>query len=300
MKPSVRQLEIFIAIARTGSVSRCAEQLLITQSAASMALGELERLLGGPLFDRPGKRLVLNDRGRFLLPRAGEILDRMEELEELFRGESSGPIQGDLKIAASSTVGNYIIPGIMGSFVERNPHVKMSLEVLNSAQVVERVIDYAVDIGFVEGMIHDPDLTALPWMEDRLIIFSNPAHPLAKRKKITESDLEKTSWILRERGSGTREIFENAAPGIMNRMQVILELGNSEAIKEAVERSFSVSCISRIAIDRDLANGRFKQIPVPFLNLERNFYLIMHREKYRSRVVEEFLKATEESQGKIK
>ncbi len=295
MKVTLRQLEVFLSVTRTGSVSRSAEELLLSQSAVSMSLSELERLLGGELFDRPGKKLILNDRGKLLLPRAMEISDRMGEMEELLqprpgsRNDINFRLSGRLKIAASSTTGNYLIPGIMGSFVERHPEVHLSLEVRNSAAVIQSILSFDADAGFVEGLIHDPDLEVDIWKKDSLVVFAAADHPLANKRRLKPENLENTGWIMRESGSGTKEILENALSGSIRKMTLLLELGNTEAVKSAVESSRAISCLSRITIARDLESGRFVELKTPFLNLERNFYLVMHRDKYRTALLQSFL-----------
>lgn len=299
MKITLRQMEVFLSVVKTGSVSRSAEELLLSQSAVSMSLGELERILGGSLFDRPGKKLFLNDRGRAFLPRAMEICDRVDEAESMLREseintnkkskDKTMGLTGRLKIAASSTIGNYLIPRIMGSFVEKNPDVHLSLEVKNSADVIKSILHFECDAGFVEGIIHDPELDVSVWKKDHMVIIASPDHPLTRKKSIRPVDLEKSTWIMREHGSGTREILENALAGIVQQIRVLLELGNTEAIKNAVESSSAISSLSHVTVFNDIVHGRLKEIRVPFLNLERNFYLVIHREKYRTSLLRSFL-----------
>jgi DNA-binding transcriptional LysR family regulator len=302
MKTTLRQMEVFLSVARTGSVSRSAADLLLSQSAVSMSLAELERILGGSLFDRSKKRLHLNDRGRLFLPRAMEICDRVEEAEDLLRapekgkakGGSSQALSGRLKIAASSTVGNYLIPRIMGAFVERNPGVHLSLEVKNSSEVIRSVLQFECDAGFVEGIVHDPELEVGAWRRDRMVVIASPNHPLGKKRSVRPADLERVGWIMREPGSGTREILENALSGIVKNIKVLLELGNTEAIKNAVEGSRAVSSLSHVTVSNDIAHGRLLELRTPFLDLERNFYLVVHRDKYRTSLLGAFLDFAEE------
>lgn len=302
MKITLRQLEVFICVAKNKNVSLCAEKLLLTQSAVSMSLAELEHILGGELFDRPGKRLVLNDRGRALLPRAVEICDRADEIENLLqirtvsqRLESQSKaneqikLSGSLKIAASTTIGNYLIPAVMGSFVAEHPDVHLSLDVKNSSEVLQSVLQFDADAGFVEGLVHESDLDISIWLTDYLVVIASPRHPLAQKRIITAKHLENSYWIMRERGSGTREILEQALQGNVNKIKFLLELGNSEAVKSSVESSPAISCLSRLTVANDLARGRFIELKTPFLKLQRNFYIVLHRKKYHTTLLDSFL-----------
>ena len=288
MAVTLRQLEVFVAIARHGNVTRAASEVFLSQSAASMALSEMEKQLGGNLFDRQGKRLLVNERGRALLPRAQEVLARVQEIGELF-GKEGGRLAGVLKIGASSTIGNYLIPRIFGDFVHAHPETRLSLDVGNTERVVGEVKRFHVDLGFIEGFCHDQAIETIPWQKDELVVFASPHHPLARQKEIGPADLAAVNWILRERGSGTREVFETAIAGKLGDLNLFLELGHTEAIKEAVEAGLGISCLSRLAIARALQLGVLVRLPTPFLGLERRFSILLHKEKYRTEVLRAFL-----------
>ena len=151
MNITMRQLEIFTAIATYGNVTRAASELLLSQSAASMALAELENQLGQKLFSRNGKKLVLNEAGRALMPKAAELLERLAEIGELFNSGSSR-FAGSIRVGASSTIGNYLIPQYLGRFVDKHPAVDIILEVGNTDQIINSLLDYKIDIGYIEGI----------------------------------------------------------------------------------------------------------------------------------------------------
>jgi len=287
MNITLRQLQVFSTVARHGNVSNAAEELRITQSAASMALGELERQLKDKLFDRVGRRLSLNERGRMLLPRAVEILARVREVGELFSSEDDR-MAGVLNVGTSSTIGNYLMPRLLGAFTTDYPLVRVQLEVGNTEQILQEVVDFRIDLGAIEGFCHLPGVEAIPWVRDRLAVVAPPEHPLARRGSISAKELAEARWILRERGSGTREIFQAAAAKGLVRLEVFLELGHTEAIKQAVEAGLGISCLSRMALARNLEEGTLVELPTPFLDLERNFFLVIHREKYRTGVLRAF------------
>ncbi|NCT67134.1 MAG: LysR family transcriptional regulator [Rhodanobacteraceae bacterium] len=281
---SPRQLEVFCAIAAAGSVRAAADQLGLTQPAASMALAELERLLGAPLFDRHQRRLRLNEHGRGVLPRAREIVERLREL-----GADLQP-RGTLTIGASNTIGNYLVGDLLGGFVAGHPDVKLSLRVANSAEIVQGVLDFELDVGCIEAPAAHADLELLPWRRDELKVCVRADHPLAARKRLRADDLRGQRWILRESGSGTRSIFEDASRDVLGPLEVALELGQSEAIKQAVIAGLGIACLPRAAIADALASGQLVALPTPFLALERTLSLVLHRARWRGATLQAFLR----------
>jgi DNA-binding transcriptional LysR family regulator len=206
MRLTLRQLEIFQAVALRGSTSAAALSVPLSQSATSAAVNELERVLGIRLFDRAGKRLLLNDSGRALLPAALAVLDGAQNIEDAFGGGERGTV--DLKIFASTTIGNYVLPRVLARYRESHPNARLELRIGNTLDVVTAVSEFATDLGFIEGPSHAPDVTVVPWIEDELVIVAAPTHPLAssaRRGGASAKQLMEALWLLREPGSGTRE-----------------------------------------------------------------------------------------------
>jgi DNA-binding transcriptional LysR family regulator len=287
MRITLKQLEVFIAVAQSGNVTRSAETLSITQSATSMALADFENQLGRKLFDRIGKRLQLNDTGRLLLPKALDAIARIADIEHLAASETA--LIGPLRIGASMTIGNYMMPGLIGSFMQQHPGAQLMLEVANTRHIIQALEQFQIDLGFIEGFCHEPDIEVLPWCRDELVIFAAPSHPLASKNKITEDDLAGVDWILREPGSGTREIFDNAVLGRVQHINLLLEFGHNEAIKHAVATGIGIGCASRRTLEDAFRTGSVVALATPFLNLERELYLLIHRQKYRTQGLECFL-----------
>lgn len=277
MKFTLRQLEIFVAVAHAGSVSRAAEQVSLSQSAASTALGELERAYDQTLFDRVGKKLILNDTGQWLLPRALEILDRSSELERQLGTDES---IGNLRLGASLTIGNYLATLLVADFLQQHPASRVQLAVHNSATIIEQVARYELDLGLIEGDMSHPDVVVVPWLRDELVVFAAPEHPLAKKKKVTLQEALKENWILREPGSGTRSTFERALGEHRAELNVRLELEHTEAIKRAVEAGLGLGCISRLALRDAFRRGSLAPIALPELQLQRQFYMVHQKNKY--------------------
>ncbi|HEY0231443.1 MAG TPA: LysR substrate-binding domain-containing protein [Dokdonella sp.] len=280
---SPRQLEVFSAIAAAGSVRAAADQLGLTQPAASMALGELERLLGAPLFDRQQRRLKLNEHGRALLPRAREIVERLREL-----GAAAEP-GGALAVGASNTIGNYLVGDLLGGFIAAYPAVQLSLRVANSQQILAGVVDCSLDIGCIEAPVAHPEVELIAWRHDELRICVRSDHALARRRRLRAEHLAGQRWILRERGSGTRTVFEQASRDLLGPLDVALELGQSEAIKQAVMAGLGIACLPSAAIADAVAAGRLVALHTPFLVLTRTLALALHRTRYRGTTLRAFL-----------
>jgi DNA-binding transcriptional LysR family regulator len=287
MAISLRQLQIFARIAEFESVTRAASELGLTQSAVSMALGELERYSDSPLFNRNGKRLRLNDRGRQLLPLARKFLDQAHEIE-MFLDESLQIPIGTLKVGASTTIGNYLMPGLIADFTRSYPKSRIQLQVGNAWQIEEAVASGQLDLGISEGLQQITSLHATKWRDDELVIIVGREHPWAQLRQVDREQLRQGDWIMREQGSGTRGIFEAALRKEGIDFRIAMELGHTEAIKKAVEAGSGCSCLSRMAVARELEHGWLIEITTK-LNLERDLITLTSGSPYRSALFRIFL-----------
>lgn len=286
MRFTLRQLQVFVAVAKQESVSRAAQSLALSQSAASTSLSELERQSDCQLFDRAGKRLILNALGQQLLPQAVALLDQAREIEQLLNGKSGF---GSLEVGATLTVGNYLATLLIGSFMQRHPQCRVKLQVHNTAHVVQQVAHYELDLGLIEGDCQHPDIEVQPWVEDELVVFCAPQHPFARSGQASLEELTREAWVLREQGSGTRLTFDQAMRHHATPLNIRLELEHTEAIKRAVESGLGISCISRLALRDAFRRGSLVAVETPQLDLTRQFYFIWHRMKYQTAAMREFL-----------
>lgn len=286
MKYTLRQIEVFVAIARSENVSRASEALSLSQSATSAALAELEHQFDQQLFDRHGRRLYLNEQGRLLLPRAVELLDRAEEVEVLLRGERG---LGSLRVGATLTIGNYLLPLIVAGFLQRHPESRVQLQVHNTASVVAQVLHHEIDFGLIEGQVFDGEIEVEPWVDDELVFFCAPSHPLAGSGTATLEQIAGEQMIFRERGSGTRETLEQALRHFSGSLHVRLELEHTEAIKRAVESGLGIGCISRLALRDAFRRGSLVPVETPELDLRRRFQFVWRRGKYHTAAIRTFL-----------
>lgn len=286
MKYSLRKLEIFVAISRTGSVSRAATELSLSQSATSTALSEFERQFNMQFFDRVGKSLRINEAGHQLLPRAVELLDRAKEIESMLGSHNSF---GPMKIGATLTVGNYLATLLVARFLQDHPESRIQLLVYNTKTIVQQIVNHELDLGLIESSCHHPDIESEPWIADELAVFCSPDHPLARKPKISMEKLLQEPWILREIGSGTRETFDRAFHRYHGKLNIRLELEHTEAIKRAVESGLGIGCISHLALKEAFRRGSLVHLPTPNLKLDRYFHFIWHNQKYQTAGMREFL-----------
>lgn len=287
MPLTLRQLEIFERVAKSEHVTKASEQLLLSQSAVSMAIAELEKFAGAPLFERRGRRLFLNDRGRHILPEVHDLLKMASTIEQ-FLNESVGEPIGVLKVGASTTIGNYLLPLIVGEFSRQYLRAKAMLYVGNTRQIETAVEDGEYELGLIEGPSHNTSLASSPWRDDELVVIAGKEHPWAHEKNASINMMETAPWIMREKGSGTREIFEAAmyAKGI--KFPIAMELGHTEAIKKAVEAGLGVGCLSRMAVQRELDNGWLVEIKSP-LELKRKLTILTRDNGYRTPLLKAYL-----------
>ena len=271
---TLRQIEVFVHVARGGNLTAAAVRLGLSQSAASMSLGELERLLGGPLFHRVGRGLRLNDRGRSLLSSAEAVLLAFRDFSD--RAGGADGLSGDLVVACSTTIASYLFPSCMKAFLEMHQGLSLSLDVGNTEEIVEEVLKGEADLGLIEGDCVDQGLVTEKWLRDELLLCASPRHPLVAVRSVSLSRLAGETWILREEGAGTLSTLLKAFAEEDFFPDRVLRIGHTEAIKRAVESGLGISCLSRFALSRELRSGDLALIDTPF-RPHRWFCLIRRR-----------------------
>ena len=285
MRYTLRQLEVFSAIARAESVSRAAEALFMSQSAVSGALADLERQFDVRLFERVGKRLALSELGRALWPQAEALCEQARLLENHLTSQQSD----ELRVGATLTIGNYLCPELMARFLRQHPSTRVSLHIANTAEIAQRVKSFEIDVGLVEGELSDTELDVTRWHGDELLVFCSPKHALAKKKTLSDADLTQAPWIVREHGSGTRQAFDHALHGILPELRILFELSQTEAIKGAVMAGLGLGCLSRLALSEELKRRTVVPCSVPRRDFRRSFFFVLHKRKYKSQALESWL-----------
>lgn len=283
LRLTLRQLQIFVAVAQSGSTTAASADVALSQSATSAAVNELERLLSLQLFDRTGKRLQLNDNGRALLPRAQALLQGAQEVERMAH-DATAQLQS-LRIGASTTVGNHVLPALLADFLgdapATAPHWQSSVAIGNTEDICARVADFSLDIGLVEGHGHHPSLVVRPWLHDELVLVTapqgvpglNPAEPISLEQ------LRDAVWLLREGGSGTREIGDLSILPQLHAYRRVIEMGSSEAIKQAAAAGLGVACLSRWVVRDFLRQGLLQELLTPLPPIQRQFFCVLQQGK---------------------
>ncbi len=287
---TLEQLRIFVAVAERQHVTAAAAALGLTQSAASAAIASLEAQYDVKLFDRIGRGIVLTDEGRAFLKDAKGVLQRAGEAENTLH-DLGKLIRGVLHIWASQTVGTYWLPSRLMNFGTAYPGINIDCRIGNTEEVVDSVREGQAQIGFIEGEISDPALTTEVVAQDTVLLVVGPNHPWTKRKDpVAPSELADVAWVLREKGSGTRALFEQAMAhhGIdPARLRIVLELPSNEAVATAVGSGLAATILSTSAVVAGLEAGLLHSVPIELP--ERCFYLLTHKGRDLSRSAAAFL-----------
>lgn len=283
---SLKQLNVFNSITQHKTLTIAADKLFLSKAAVSMALGELEKQLGHPLFDRVNNRLILNQEGKLLLPLADELLSRAGYINNLFDKDQT--LNGQLRLGSSNTIGNHISPYLLSKFRKQQQHFSQSLYISNSTTICQKLLDFELDIALIEGENHHEDLISIPFSRDEMCIVSEINHPLTKLKEIKTSDLANTEWLLREQGSGSRECFIKILAPEINQWHLAFELNTTEALINSVSAGLGLGCLSTLAAKNSLEAGRVALLKTP-IEMPREFSLIIHKNKYQSPLIKSFI-----------
>ncbi|MFQ6372410.1 LysR substrate-binding domain-containing protein [Shewanella sp. YIC-542] len=275
MRITLKQLQIFDAIARSGQVAKAAKMMNLSPPATSMALAELERQLDTQLFERSGNRLLLNSQGSMLQPMATKVLHQMADIEHAFSNTSS-LLAGTLNVSASNTIGNFLLTKAAVAFSQQQPAARVELTIDNTRNVVQQVAEFRSELGFIEGYCLDSRIVTTPWHHDQLRVFCHPEHPLAGQHLAPEQ-LAGVDWVLREEGSGTREYFVNNANKLNLHPEVKFSFPTPDAIKQAVKQGQVLGVLSELTIEQELARKELAVVHIEGLDLARPFYLIRHK-----------------------
>ena len=286
---TLEQLRVFVAVAERQHVTRAAEALHLAQSAASASIAALEARHGTKLFHRVGRHIELTQAGAVFLQEARAVLARAEAAE-LVLSELGGLKRGTLAVQASQTIVSYWLPRHLVAFRRAYPGIDLRLTIGNTTEVAAAIRQGVAELGFVEGVVDDPLLTAQTVARDQLVIVVGPAHPWAESGPVAPAHLVESEWVLREPGSGTRSMFEAALEGLgvsPSKLHVVLEMASNEAVRSAVEAGMGATAISASVAAPSLEAGLLVQVAMKLP--ERDYYVLRHVERYRSRAADALL-----------
>lgn len=278
MPLNLHHLRTFLRVAELGGFSRAATSLHLSQPAVSKSVRELERQLQTTLFDRSIGAPALTETGAALFIRARELFAVERAAEEELR-TIRGLQGGVLRIGASTTIATYLLPEYLARFRTAHPKVRLRVWTANTRHVASAFLERRLDLALVEGPVDDRRLEILPWRRDELAVIAPPDHPLAKKRRVSPADLAETAFIVRERGSGTRQVATDALSAIGISVPIVLVLSSTEAIKQAVGAGLGLAIVSQAAIADQVALGRISVLRIPGLSFPRalNELRLAHR-----------------------
>ncbi|WP_345993841.1 LysR family transcriptional regulator [Sulfurimonas sp. HSL-1716] len=280
---TLKQLEVFISLAHKQKVIDVAAEFNMSQSAISMSVKELEKIVGENLFERIGKKLTLNERGVLFLE---QIFPHVDSLQKIFTNFSSQKIEGNLRICASVTITNYLLPKYIDEYSRIRKNVKFSLKSANTNDVIHMIKEGVYDIGFIEDKCNDEALVCKKIITDELVVVTSNKELAAKKGHYIDN-LSNMQWIMREVGSGTRAVFLDAiAPEPVN---IYMEFDHTETIKKFLKLSPNyISCLPKISVEKELREGLLFELDIHGYSFERDFILIMRKDKKVSMLVDDF------------
>ncbi len=281
---TLKELDLFYALTENPHVSQLAKERNISQSAVSLAIRSLEKKLSEPLFDRIGKKLILNERGRFFKERTYEHFLVLKEAQHCFTDHK---LAGRLYIASSKSIGEFIMPQILYDFHSEHTDVTLSHNIRNSADILKALMEGTIDIGFVETVCKEADLIKHTLGTDQLIVVSSD--PDLANKTYYIDQLFTRKWLLREEGSGTREVFLNRLGTLAKSLPVFMHFHEFEEVKTLLRNNKeAITCISRYAVQKALKNKELYEVTLHNMTFERNFYMVYHKNKYQSKLFDTF------------
>ncbi len=276
---TIRHLRIFLAVCDSGSMTEAAERLFMSQPSVSQAVREMEEHYGVRLFDRISKKLFLTDQGQRVLQYGRHIVSLMDEMEAAV-GDWDG--QGILKVGTSITIGTYLLPKYAKAMKERFPQLQVEALIGNSERIERCVLDNEIDFGVIEGVAHSPYIVSESFPGDSLVFICPKEHGFNKRGDVELSQLQKEEFILREKGSAGREIFDGLAAAHELDIRILWQSASNQAIIHGVEAGFGLSLLPQSLVEDGIRNGELGTFKVRGLSMERKFAVIYHKNKFLS------------------
>lgn len=274
---TLRHLKVFITVADCLNMTAAAKALYISQPTVSQAISELESFYGVRLFDRLSKRLYITEVGKQLLSYARHITTLYDEMEQVVRNPDNS---GNLRVGASLTVGACILPQLINSFIYNYPSMKLKAMIKNTKDIEGLITRNIIDFAVVEGIVHTQDIVSVPFMDDELVLVCGSSHSLYTVQKVTASELEKLDFVVREPGSGTRELFESVMASNGIKWQLAWECNGSDGIISAVKNGVGVTVISKRLVEDDMQAKGLHAIKIEGIDFKRKFSIIYHKNKY--------------------
>jgi len=283
---TLRHLMIFLCVYDEGNMTAAAAKLYIAQPSVSQAIRELEKYYNVRLFERLGRKLFITVAGQKLVTYARHIVHLSKEAEDAMREIHQNAV---IRVGASVTVGTCILNEIIIEFSKQNPHVKMTASVNNTTIIEGMLLADELDIGLVEGKVHSQVVVSQYFMDDELVLVTSISHPLTKKSRVKAADIDNMEFIVREEGSGTRELFESVMRSKGINWKVVGTYNNAETIKKFVSTGLGISVISRMAVKKEVERNELAIVQIEGVYFKRQFSIVHHKNKFIVPVLDDFM-----------
>ena len=289
----VRDLQIFVSVAKHLNYTRAGEEVHLSQPSVSVRIKQLELELGVKLFEQLGKKVALTEAGQLLIPYAHRILTAVEDAAHAIK-DLQGLQRGSLRIGASTTPGMYIIPRTIARFKERYPEIDVQLGIRDTREIETGVVKNEFDFGFVGGHLAGDEIDVLPWLIDELVLIVPPTHRFARKQTAKRDELVKERFIGRESGSATRAALARYLQDWDLQLQTIMEMENPESLKKAVQSGLGIAFISKFAVESELKAKTLETVQIPKLTINRELKIVHRKDKHLSRAARAFIEMAHE------
>lgn len=283
---TLRHLKIFVAVCEADSVTKAAQNLHLAQPSVSLAITELEEYYGVRLFDRISRKLLITELGKQFLEYATHIVTLFDKMETEIRNWDTA---GVLRIGSSITIGNHLIPGYVKIFRDSHPQTKVQVTIDNSRNIEDRILTNDVDFALIEGIVHNDQIASQKFMEDELVLVSGQSHPLYAKDEVEIQDLMGYDFILREKGSGGRDLFDSTMVVHQIEIDPLWESVSNQAIIRAVAAGLGISVLPLKLLEKELSEGSLKRIEIRDVSFRRDYFVIHHRNKYLTESAKRFI-----------
>lgn len=285
----IRDLEIFLAVAKRLNFTRAGEDIHLSQPSVSVRIHQLEERLGVKLFEQLGKKISLTDAGQTLEPYARRAVAAIDDARRAIE-EVKGLERGDIRIGASTTPGMYIVPHIIAQFKRQYPSIELHFSIKDTIQIEEDVLSNEIDFGFVGGHLVNADIEAVDWCSDELLLIVPPNSLLTEKREIALKDLAKEKFIFREKGSATQAILGKCLQRAKLNVNAVIELNNPEAVKRAVQSGLGIAFISKFAVQAEIKANMLRALKVKGLNISRELKIVYRKDKHLGRAARVFIR----------
>ncbi len=289
----VRDLQVFISVAKHLNYTRAGEEVHLSQPSVSVRIKQLESELGVKLFEQLGKKVALTEAGQLLVPYANRVIRAVEDARHAIE-ELQGLDRGSLRIGASTTPGMYISPRTIARFKELHPRIAVHLGIRDTREIEDGVIRNEYDFGFVGGHLARDEVDVRRWLTDELVLIVPTTHRLASKKIVKRDDLAKERFIGRESGSATRATVADRLKEWEIQLETVMEMENPESVKKAVQSGLGIAFISRFAVETELKARALAAVRIQELSISRELKIVYRRDKHLSRAARAFIEMANE------